>query len=127
MDLTLLAESDAKVLPAAVERLDFTDESSEGAANDGGLDDVPIGIKLMYAANEGDLDGIRDLLASGADVNYSDTDNRTPLHVAACQGYREVVELLILNGAEVEAKDRWGSTVSLALISLCYGTRCNFL
>ncbi|KAL8128660.1 hypothetical protein V2J09_017815 [Rumex salicifolius] len=104
-DLNLLAESDE-----AVVRVDLTDDSSASAVEDGGFDDVPFGIKLMYAANEGDLQGIREILASGIDVNYRDADNRTPLHVAACQGYKEVVELLIENGAEVEAKDRWGST-----------------
>ncbi|KAL8128654.1 LOW QUALITY PROTEIN: hypothetical protein V2J09_017809 [Rumex salicifolius] len=100
-DLNLLAESDE-----AVVRVDLTDDSSASAVEDGGFDDVPFGIKLMY----GRMRATCRILASGIDVNYRDADNRTPLHVAACQGYKEVVELLIENGAEVEAKDRWGST-----------------
>ncbi|GMH05192.1 hypothetical protein Nepgr_007032 [Nepenthes gracilis] len=92
--------------------IDFTDESSDGVveADGEGVDNVPPSIKLMYAANEGDLDWIKELLKSGANVNFRDIDNRTPLHVAACQGYGDVVELLIRNGAEIDAKDRWGST-----------------
>ncbi|XP_038901496.1 integrin-linked protein kinase 1 [Benincasa hispida] len=67
-------------------------------------------IKLMYLANDGDLDGIRELLDTGTDVNFHDTDGRTSLHVAACQGRPDVVELLLERGAEVDVQDQWGST-----------------
>lgn len=73
--------------------------------------EIPINIRLMYLANEGDVEGIEELLESGADVNFSDIDGRTALHVAACQGFAGVVELLIRKGAKVDPKDRWGSTV----------------
>ena len=68
-------------------------------------------VRLMYLANEGDLDGIRELLDSGIDVNFRDNDDRTALHVAACQGLSDVVQLLLDRGAELDTKDRWGSTV----------------
>ncbi|MBA0750410.1 hypothetical protein Gogos_001821 [Gossypium gossypioides] len=64
----------------------------------------------MYMANEGDLEGIKDLLDSGTNVNFKDIDGRTALHVAACQGLTDVVRLLLDRGAEVDSKDRWGST-----------------
>ncbi|KAI8525734.1 hypothetical protein RHMOL_Rhmol13G0253000 [Rhododendron molle] len=67
-------------------------------------------VRLMYLANEGDLEGVKELLDSGTDVNYRDIDGRTALHVAACQGSGGVVELLLRNGAEVDPEDRWGST-----------------
>lgn len=67
-------------------------------------------VRLMYLANEGDLEGIKELLDSGTDVNYRDIDDRTALHVAACQGSGSVVEFLLQNGAEVDPQDRWGST-----------------
>lgn len=72
---------------------------------------ISSGIRLMFLANEGDLDGIREALGSGADVDFKDIDGRTALHVAACQGYADVVELLIRMGADVDTQDRWGSTV----------------
>ncbi|KAM1917759.1 hypothetical protein ACFX13_037322 [Malus domestica] len=79
----------------------------------GGEDD-PEGIdprvKLMYLANEADLDGIKELLDSGLDVNFRDIDDRTALHVAACQGLTNVVSLLLDRGADIDPKDRWGST-----------------
>ncbi|MBA0781289.1 hypothetical protein Gotri_002227 [Gossypium trilobum] len=64
----------------------------------------------MYMANEGDLEGIKELLDSGTNVNFKDIDGRTALHVAACQGLTDVVRLLLDRGAEVDSKDRWGST-----------------
>ena len=74
--------------------------------------EIESGVRLMYLANEGDLKGINEALDSGIDVNFKDIDSRTALHVAACQGHPVVVELLLKRGAKVDAKDRWGSTVS---------------
>ncbi|XP_040970301.1 integrin-linked protein kinase 1 isoform X2 [Gossypium hirsutum] len=67
-------------------------------------------VRLMYMANEGDLEGIKELLDSGTNVNFKDIDGRTALHVAACQGLTDVVRLLLDRGADVDSKDRWGST-----------------
>uniref|UniRef100_A0A7N0REX4 Protein kinase domain-containing protein n=1 Tax=Kalanchoe fedtschenkoi TaxID=63787 RepID=A0A7N0REX4_KALFE len=74
------------------------------------LEGMDPGFKLMYLANEGDLEGLKELLDEGVSVHFRDVDDRTPLHVAACQGYVEVVELLLSRGAVVDPKDRWGST-----------------
>lgn len=68
-------------------------------------------VRLMYLANEGDLEGIEELLDSGTNVNFSDIDGRTALHVAACQGRTDVVQLLLHRGAELDLHDCWGSTV----------------
>lgn len=78
--------------------------------NDGEV--VDQGVRLMYSAFEGDVDGIREALESGVSVNYKDIDNRTALHVAVCEGFTDVVDLLLQKGAEVDPKDRWGSTVT---------------
>ncbi|XP_010525318.1 PREDICTED: serine/threonine-protein kinase HT1 [Tarenaya hassleriana] len=67
-------------------------------------------VRLMYLANEGDIDGINTMLESGTNVNFRDIDGRTALHVAACQGRPDVVQLLLSRGAEVDPMDRWGST-----------------
>ena len=68
-------------------------------------------VRILYLANEGDVEGIKELLDSGIDVNFRDIDDRTALHVAACHGSSDVAELLLKKGAEVDPKDRWGSTV----------------
>ncbi|KAF9683723.1 hypothetical protein SADUNF_Sadunf04G0044000 [Salix dunnii] len=74
------------------------------------IDGINPGVRLMYLANEGDLEGIKDLLNSGVDVNFRDIDDRTALHIASCQGFTQVVALLLDHGAEIDPKDRWGST-----------------
>jgi len=68
-------------------------------------------VRLMYLANEGDFEGITELLDDGSDVNFRDSDGRSALHIAACQGRTDVVELLLQRGAEVDVQDRWCSTV----------------
>ncbi|KAK3206687.1 hypothetical protein Dsin_020733 [Dipteronia sinensis] len=76
---------------------------------DNGEEIVPE-VRLMYLANERDLEGIKELLDSGIDINFRDIDDRTAIHVAACQGFVDVVGLLIERGADIDPKDRWGST-----------------
>lgn len=44
------------------------------------------------------------------DLNRGDYDKRTPMHLAAINGYLEIVEYLVENGCDVNPKDRWGST-----------------
>ncbi|KAG2684914.1 hypothetical protein I3760_10G097800 [Carya illinoinensis] len=85
-------------------------EEGSVAENDDGAEGIDPGVRLMYLANGGDLEGIRELLDSGVDVNFKDIDYRTALHVSACQGFTDLVALLLDRGAEVDPKDRWGST-----------------
>lgn len=85
------------------------DRDEEELQND--VDAIDPGVRLMYSANEGDLDGIREVLESGVSANFRDVDGRTALHIAACQGFTHVVALLLEKGAAVDPEDRWGSTV----------------
>ena len=43
-------------------------------------------------------------------VNAKSERRRTPLHSAAREGHKEVIELLIAKGADVNAKDDDGAT-----------------
>lgn len=85
-------------------------ERNKSPMDDDGLE-MDGGMRLMYLANEGDLEAISEALDDGVDVNFRDIDDRTPLHLAACHGSSQVVELLLGRGAEVDPKDVWGSTV----------------
>lgn len=67
-------------------------------------------MQLLFQASKGDEDGIKTLINQGADVNIADFDDRTALHVAACEGHARVVNLLLKEGANANARDRWGST-----------------
>lgn len=94
------------------------DRSGEKFVGEGGYDsddglEIDSRVRLMYLANEGDLEGIKELLDSGVDLNFKDIDDRSALHIAACQGYTDVVALLLESGADVNCKDRWGSTVRI--------------
>ena len=61
-----------------------------------------------------DLKIVQLLLSKGALVNARTTSGNypgeTPLHVAALIGYLKGAELLLLNGAEIDAVDRYGYT-----------------
>ena len=65
---------------------------------------------LHEAAEEGDADAVRALIASGTDVNTGDSNGNTPLHVAASYGHTELVGALIRAGADVNASNQGGQT-----------------
>ncbi|KVH97035.1 Ankyrin repeat-containing protein [Cynara cardunculus var. scolymus] len=88
--------------------------------SDDGLEAIDPRVRLMFFSSEGDLEGIKKLLDSGTDVNFKDIDNRTALHVAACQGFSDVAELLLEGGAEVDPQDRWGSTMQSIISTMAW-------
>ena len=64
-------------------------------------------ITIHDAANDGNIEAVKQHLADGADVNAKGVlDGNTPLHWAASTGTKEVTELLIAKGADVNAKDQ---------------------
>ena len=64
---------------------------------------------IFEAAKGGDLEGIKEFLAAGVDPDEKTgfTFGKTPLYVAST---KEVVDLLIANGADVNAKDNMFGT-----------------
>lgn len=69
-------------------------------------------MQLLFMASRGDAKGIENLLKEGVDVNSIDLDGRTALHIVACEGHVDVVRLLLSWKANIDARDRWGSTVN---------------
>jgi len=56
---------------------------------------------IHVAAAVGNIEAVKQHLAAGANVNAKDDDGWTPLLYAAAEGRKEVAELLIANGADV--------------------------
>ena len=70
-------------------------------------------ISIHDAAGEGDIEAVKQYLSAGADVNEKavNWNGFTPLHLAAgMKGHKEIVELLLAKGADVNAKNESGST-----------------
>lgn len=89
------------------------------SVKDAGLavpDNLDATMQLLFLACQGDVDGLEELLMNETvDVNSIDLDGRTALHIAACEGHLEVVSLLISMKANIDARDRWGSTVRIGM------------
>ena len=60
------------------------------------------------AAMHGDIEEVRSLLRSGADVNAAQGDGMTALHWAAQTGDRQLAEVLVYAGARLDAGTRIG-------------------
>jgi ankyrin repeat protein len=64
---------------------------------------------IHRAADAGDVAKVKAFIQEGVDVNTK-VHGCTPLHCAARYGHKEVVELLIAKGADINAKDTQGWT-----------------
>ena len=66
---------------------------------------------IHSAVWNGDLEGVQAELDNGVDVDEKDDLwGRTPLHIAAEEGHKEIAELLIAEGADVNAKSEADAT-----------------
>jgi ankyrin repeat protein len=68
------------------------------------------GQELLMATEVGDLEHMRALLANRVDLNATNAQGWTPLHVAAAGGNVEVVGLLLAHGVDVNAASNIGAT-----------------
>ena len=64
-------------------------------------------ISIHEAAEDGNIEAVKQHIAAGTDVNAKNVDGWTPLHLATT---KEIAELLIAEGADVNAKDYLGRT-----------------
>jgi ankyrin repeat protein len=65
--------------------------------------------QLLLAAQNGDFEAVKTLLASGADKDAKDVYGWTPLHIAAFEGHLRVVQELLNRGTDKDARgmNRW--------------------
>ena len=65
---------------------------------------------IMVAIKLGNIEAVKQHLNDGTDVNEMGKLGRTPLHLAAIESRKEIAELLIAEGADVNAKTNDGKT-----------------
>ncbi|VBB28494.1 unnamed protein product [Acanthocheilonema viteae] len=68
-------------------------------------------LEMMFATKKGDIDDVRRMFLGGIDLNMSDYDGRTALHLAASEGQSLMVDFF-LDIAHVNplVRDRWNRT-----------------
>ena len=67
---------------------------------------------LHHATRNGDLDIVKQLVSSSADVNATTDNNHFPLYCAAGHGHVETTQYLVDKGADLQAKLSDGKTVT---------------
>ena len=60
-------------------------------------------ISIGDAVDSGNLEAVKQHIAAGTNLNKKDFAGLSPLHCAADYGHKEIAELLIVNGADVNA------------------------
>lgn len=66
---------------------------------------ISVADPLHAAAKSGDVEGVKQLLAQGYDINVRDENEATPLHWAVYAGHEAVARLLIARGADIYANE----------------------
>ena len=69
---------------------------------------------FIGAVAGGDIDAVKMFLDAGSDVNEKVQHGWTPLHETAVFGHAEVAKLLIANGADVNAWDRYETPLDVS-------------
>ena len=67
-------------------------------------------MSIHLAAWGGDIEAVKQYLAAGADVDSKNVEGRTPLCRAVQYGKKDVIKLLIEEGADVNARMNFGDT-----------------
>jgi ankyrin repeat protein/beta-lactamase regulating signal transducer with metallopeptidase domain len=80
-------------------------------------------ISLYEAAKAGSPSEVKRLIAEGANVNIEGRWGETPLHAAAANGNKEILELLIANGAVVDANKPGYTPLTWAIWQLDYNSK----
>ena len=67
---------------------------------------------LIQAAKNGNIGAVELNLANGANVNVKNGRGFTPIHIAAMEGHKRIVEMLIASGANVDGKRETINSIS---------------
>lgn len=67
-------------------------------------------VAIWTALKKSDARTMQQILENGFNVNDSDSEGLTLLHIASAEGRKEIVELLLMYKAEINAQDLYGYT-----------------
>ncbi|TNV87787.1 hypothetical protein FGO68_gene11594 [Halteria grandinella] len=70
-------------------------------------------LRVFYSAFYGSLDNLLILEQQGVSIQPQDPEGRTPLHVAATEGYFDIVKYLVQRGVDIFHKDKRGNDAYL--------------
>ena len=73
---------------------------------------------LLYAARDGNLEMVRLLLESGADIKLTDANGTSPLVIALINGHVGIARFLLGNSADPNAADGYGRAALFTAIDL---------
>jgi cytohesin len=73
---------------------------------------------IFIASGVGALEAVKQYITAGTDVNTKDAFGTTPLLLAIFNGHKEIAELLIANGADVNAKHDLDASTPLHKVAL---------
>ena len=65
---------------------------------------------ILWSAFQGDLVALKRLGALHGRLDFADYDFRTALHLAASEGHIHLIQYILEMHADINARDRWGST-----------------
>ncbi|ESR34327.1 hypothetical protein CICLE_v10005583mg [Citrus x clementina] len=86
-----------------------------------GKHEAELALRVNSAAYHGDLYQLKGLIRAGADLNKTNYDGRSPLHLATSRGYEDITLFLIQKGVDTNIKDKFGNTPLLEAIKLKKG------
>jgi ankyrin repeat protein len=69
--------------------------------------EIELYMQARKAVYYGDLDHLQRLKYQDLDMNQSDYDDSTLLHLATAMGWYKIVKFLIKNKVKVNVKNRW--------------------
>ena len=73
-------------------------------------DDSRTSSELCDLAQKGDVERLIIYLDAGLNSNAQDYDKRSAIHLAASEGQHMIISALVERGADVNIRDRWGSS-----------------
>ncbi len=100
----------ASTVPATTAAAPTTSPSPTPSQETPMPDQAALNQQLRDAAWRNDVAAARSLIERGADVNAKDDTQQSAYLVATSEGYDELLELTMANGAELNDKDSWNGT-----------------